>query len=104
MNYLKVEDLTTEQKLGILLCGRRWDTQEDIDFTLELIKNHALGSVQIPINKNAPELIKKIKEVADYPIIIVNDMEKGYPRSPLPKVSPLTLAACATNEHYKAFC
>lgn len=30
-------------------------------------------------------------------------MEKGYPRSPLPKVSPLTLAACATDEHYKAF-
>ena len=103
MNYLKVEDLTTEQKLGMLLCGRRWDTQEDIDFTLELIKNHALGSVQIPINKNAPELIKKIKEVADYPIIIVNDMERGYPLSDVPKMSALTLAACATEEHYKAF-
>ena len=103
MVYLKAEDLTLDQKIGMVLCARRWDEQEDIDFTLELIKNHALGSVQIPINKNAPELIKKIKEVADYPIIIVNDMEKGYPRCDLPKISALTLAACATEEHYKAF-
>ena len=103
MDYLKLEDLTLEQKLGILLCARRWDAQEDIDFTLELIKNHALGCVQIPFNSKTSELVKKIKEVADYPIIIVNDMEKGYPRCDLPKVSALTLAACAKDEYYKAF-
>ena len=38
MNYLKVEDLTLEKKLGMLLCARRWDEQEDIDLRLNLLK------------------------------------------------------------------
>ncbi len=103
MNYLNAENLTLEQKLGMVLCARKWNTQADIDFALELIKNRALGCVQIPFNEKTPYLIKKIKEVADYPIIIVNDMEKGYPLCNLPKISALTLAACATEEHYRAF-
>ena len=103
MNNLIFENLTLEQKLGIVLCARKWDTRSDVDFALELIKNRALGCVQIPFNENTPYLIKKIKEVADYPIIIVNDMERGYPLSDVPKMSALTLAACANEEHYKAF-
>ena len=103
MNYLKVEDLTLEQKLGMLLCARRWDEQEDIDFTFELLKNHALGSIQIPRDENTAKLIKKIKEAADYPVLIIADMERGYPLCDLPKVTALSLAACATEEHYKAY-
>ena len=30
-------------------------------------------------------------------------MERGYPLCDLPKVTALSLAACATDEHYKAF-
>ncbi|MBQ2274543.1 MAG: hypothetical protein IIW16_03750 [Clostridia bacterium] len=67
MNYLKVEDLTLEQKLGMLLCARRWDEQEDIDFTFELLKNRALGSIQIPRDENTAKLIKKLKRLPIIP-------------------------------------
>lgn len=30
-------------------------------------------------------------------------MERGYPLCDLPKVTALSLAACATDEHYEAF-
>ncbi|MBQ1230819.1 MAG: hypothetical protein IIX73_00485 [Clostridia bacterium] len=68
MNYLKVEDLTLEQKLGMLLCARRWDEQEDIDFTFELLKNRALGSIQIPRDENTAKLIKKLKRLPIIPL------------------------------------
>lgn len=68
MNYLKVEDLTLEQKLGMLLCARRWDEQEDIDFTFELLKNRALGSIQISRDENTAKLIKKLKRLPIIPL------------------------------------
>lgn len=67
MNYLKAEDLTLEQKLGMLLCARRWDEQEDIDFTFELLKNRALGSIQISRDENTAKLIKKLKRLPIIP-------------------------------------
>lgn len=103
MNYLKVEDLSIEQKLGIVLCGRKVHTPENLEFTLDLIRNHALGAVQLSINESTKELVAKIKEAADYPILIVNDMETGYPRCDLPRVSAIALAACGKPEYYQAF-
>ena len=79
---LKQEELTLEQKLGMLYCARPF-TDRDLEFTLELIKKRALGSVQILPTQ--PHYMKKIKEVADYPIIIVCDTETGYPT---PRSSP----------------
>ena len=54
---LRLEDMTVEQKIGFVLCARRFE-EDDIDFTLELIKNKALGCVQAPAEK--PELVKKL--------------------------------------------
>ncbi len=103
MNYLKVEDLNVEQKLGMVLCGRRFSQKEDFEFTLELIRNHALGSVQVPVGARTKEIISAIKEAADYPILIIADMEKGYGGCDLPKIDALCLAACNNDKYLKSF-
>ncbi|MBQ7293488.1 MAG: hypothetical protein IJW79_07105 [Clostridia bacterium] len=100
---LKIEELSTEQKIGMLFCARRCGKAEEFEQTLEMIRNHSLGSVQVPINDKTPEIIKAIKEAADYPILIINDMEEGYPRSNLPCIPALTLAACDNPNYYRAF-
>ena len=53
MKNLRLEELTTEQKLGMLLCARSFaqNDPEDLEFTLGLIRNHALGCVQVPIGR-----------------------------------------------------
>jgi beta-N-acetylhexosaminidase len=102
MELLKLEEMTVEQKVGMLLCARRfWKNTDDVDFILELVKKRALGCVQAPFNQ--PEIIKKIKETADYPIILVNDTERGYPTSPRPKVPLISLAATGNKEYIRSF-
>lgn len=98
--FLKFEDLTLEQKIGMVLCARRC-RDEDIDFILKLVKKHALGSLQAPFWK--PEVAKLVKETADYPILIVNDTERGYPTSKLPKIPLVSLAATGKKEYFQAF-
>ena len=97
---LRLEDMTVEQKIGFVLCARRFE-EDDIDFTLELIKNKALGCVQAPAEK--PELVKKLLDAADYPILVINDTERGFPTSDLPKIPLMSLAACDKKEYYTAF-
>ena len=97
MNFLKIEDLSIEQKIGMVLCARRF-WEEDMEFILELVKNHALGSIQP--HATQPEVLKRVLEVADYPIIVVNDTEQGFPTTDLPKIPLNSLAACGDNPEY----
>ena len=83
---LKLEELSVEQKLGMLLCARRCYVPEDLEVTLELIRNHAVGCVQVPTNEKTPAIMKAIREAADYPLLLIADMEQGYPRADLPKL------------------
>ena len=101
--FLRLEDLSTEQKIGMVLCARRCNNEADMTYTLELIRNHAVGCVQVPINDQTPAIVHAIREAADYPVLIINDMEQGYPRADLPKVSAMTLAACNSKEYLRAF-
>ena len=101
MQNLKIEDLSTEQKIGMLLCARSFSTEDDVAFTVELIRNHALGCVQVPFAR--PEIMARVKEAADYPILIITDMEMGFPTSELPAVPPMTLAACGNMEYIRSF-
>lgn len=100
---LTLEQMTPEQKIGRVLCARRFADQEDIDFTLELVKNQACGCLQIPCKGRYRELIKMFREAADYPLLIINDMGSGFPPSTLPKVPLVSLAACKNHEYTKAF-
>lgn len=100
MIRLKPEEMTLEQKLGMLYCARPFK-DHDLEFTLKLIKKRALGSVQVPPTK--PHYMQKIKEAADYPIIIVCDTETGFPTSKKQPIPLVTLAACDKPEYYQVF-
>jgi len=98
--HLKIEELTTEQKLGMLYCARPFNDR-DLEFTLKLIKKRALGSVQVPPKK--PHYMKAILEAADYPIITVCDTETGFPTSTKQPIPLVTLSACHKPEFYEVF-
>ncbi len=100
---LTVEQMTPEQKLGRVLCFRRTHIAEDLEFTLEMIKKEACGCVQVHLNDKTRALTKRLREAADYPLLIVNDTERGYPPSGLPLLSPITLAACGNPEYIRLF-
>ena len=79
---LKFEELTLEQKLGMVHSAvvNKWSSngEAQIEFLLERIKNHALGAIWIPSNeKYTEDLIKQVREVADYPVLIMTDAEHG---------------------------
>ena len=81
MKELKFEELSTKQKLGMtftaFLNGDERTPEEDA-FVLDLIKNHSLGSVWIQQSRGGvKELMEKVKEVADYPILVFTDAEGG---------------------------
>ena len=97
------EQLTVEQKLGRVLCARVVELGDNLDFTLEMIKQQAVGCVQVTINGKAKETIARLREAADYPLLIINDMERGYPLSGLPSVPLLSLAACSDPTYARVF-
>ena len=78
MKELKLEELTTRQKLGMTMIGFVSAAGDNVDYILDLIRDHSLGAVWIqPPTENMEEIIAKIKETADYPILIICDAESG---------------------------
>ena len=69
--------LTVEQKLGQLYCANvSANNQENINYVIEMIKEHRLGSIWIqPGVRHREETIARILEAADYPILIMCDAE-----------------------------
>ena len=98
---LRIEELTTEQKLGMVLCtnAQRGFSENEIEKMLQMIREHRLGAVWV--SRGAPErneILKKINETADYPILIVGDAEQGYERFTFPTAR--SLGATGYNEEY----
>ena len=81
MKELKFEELSTRQKLGMTLTAfvnADERTPEEDDYIIEMIKNHSLGAVWVrPNYNNSDELMARIKEAADYPILVFTDAESG---------------------------
>ena len=82
---LKLEDLTVEQKLGMVMCGHinnLWDekkSEANAEYALQMIREHRLGAVWMgAANYKLEEFMAKVKEIADYPILIITDAESGY--------------------------
>lgn len=98
--FLKLEEMTVEQKLGMVLCARRFQ-EDDVDYIIERVKNRALGCVQGPADR--PEIVEKILAAADYPILVINDTERGFPTSNLPKIPLNSLAATDDPKYLRAF-
>ena len=88
LKELKFEELSTDQKLGMVMagiirpirCEDKYETfDENLEFVLNLIRNHSLGAVWVPPQcERSAEAIQKVKEVADYPILIFTDAESGF--------------------------
>ncbi|MBR3933182.1 MAG: hypothetical protein IKJ68_04675 [Clostridia bacterium] len=95
MKELKYEELSIKQKLGMVMagivrpirCEDKYETfDENFEFVLDLIRNHSLGAVWVPVTTltgvagmfpGHPDVIDKIREAADYPILIFTDAESG---------------------------
>ena len=101
MEFLKLEEMTAEQKVGMVMCARRFWNDDDKNFILKLVKERALGCMQVPLWD--VEFAKKVKETADYPILLVNDSERGYPNSSRPKIPLISLSATGNKEYMRAF-
>ncbi len=76
---LKLEELTVEQKIGQLIVARHCIDEEDAQFVLDMIKKKAVGGVQYDFREKYKDYMEKIKETAEYPLLICADMETGYP-------------------------
>lgn len=96
---LKLEELTLEQKIGMVICARRFQ-EDDVEFIIELIKKRALGCIQLYAGFSENQ---RILDAADYPIIVVNDTEQGFPTSSLPKIPLNVMAATGNKETIRAY-
>ena len=83
MRELKFEELTLEQKLGMVYTAYRspWfdhGRKECEEWILSMVKKRALGSVWVQQNlPDSDAFIQQVKETADYPILIFTDAESG---------------------------
>ena len=79
LKELKFEELTVEQKLGLTLNFVIHQPADDIEFVYDLIKKRSVGSVWIQQGQGDEykARIDKVRELADYPILIVTDAESG---------------------------
>ena len=83
---LKFEEMTTRQKLGFVhtpLYHLDSCSEESVEYVLELIRNRSIGAIWIQWydREDRAEIVKRhirrVREAADYPIIIVTDLESG---------------------------
>ena len=91
LKELRFEDLNTDQKIGMVMAAivnsprpqdrDKYGTfQSNFDFVIELIKNHSLGAVWVTptMLDYFPEVMPRLKEAADYPLLIFTDAENGF--------------------------
>jgi len=82
MIELKLDQLSVRQKLGMCMCARAdavENEEENNNFILDMIRDHALGAVWVrPSYERADAIIARIRETADYPVLIMTDAENGF--------------------------
>ncbi len=80
MKELKFEELTLDQKLGMVhtIKVNGGIIPEEVEFIFDRIKKRAVGAVWIQWGTwKWEEYLKRVVETADYPILIMTDAEKG---------------------------
>ena len=84
MKEIKFEEMSLKQKLSFVHNATLnvWCDQADEDYVIELVKNRAIGSVWVQWSWVKGDLIrnriKRIRDAADYPILIITDAESGF--------------------------
>ena len=107
MKELKFEELSIRQKLGMTCVAAvhsddRTEEDEDFAFVYELIKNRSLGAVWIQQGYgNTQRQIAKVREIADYPILIFTDAESGVGEYLVGKHN--AIASTGSEKHAYAF-
>lgn len=106
MKALRFEELTLEQKLGMVSVAtiNTRQTPDYEEYVFDRIRNHALGCLWIQqgaCDDDMPALVKKARALADYPLLIVQDAESGVEDFMVGKHSAIGLAGTA--EHAYAF-
>ena len=84
------EELTLDEKLGLVMCANLTaePTDEGIERILNMIREHRLGAVYVGV-KRRDEFLKLVHEVADYPILTVTGNEVGIGPHTYPSVRAL---------------
>ena len=71
---LDIKSLTLEQKLGMVICAHLQLGEEEIQNSIQMVKEHRLGAVWLQHDeKNASEVIARVLEAADYPLLVFTD-------------------------------
>lgn len=106
MKPLDINSLSIDQKIGQMLLMRNPINQEDFDFVIDLVKNHSLGGIHISHKyvkdnyyvKNERVILDKILATADYPILICEDMEYGYPKGDVSMPYQMAIGSTGSEE------
>lgn len=85
LKELKLEEMSIKQKVGFVmtaLIADPWPVEkikENLAFVHKLIREQALGAVWVNhvVCKDYLNIIQEIREIADYPILIITDAESG---------------------------
>jgi beta-glucosidase-like glycosyl hydrolase len=96
MEPLKLEDLSVEQKIGQMLLARTNQIDGNMESIFELAGKKALGGVHLTIEKS--HLITELNETAGYPILICDNMERGFKGSAVQFPPPLAVGAADDEE------
>ncbi len=106
MMRLDIDRLSIEQKIGQMLLMRNPIDKEDFDFVIDMIKNKCLGGIHISHKyikdgyyvRSEKEILDKVLETADYPILICEDMEYGFPKSNVSMPYQMALGSADSEE------
>lgn len=102
MRPLNLSELSVEQKIGQMLLARPPINKQDLDFIHGLIKDRALGGIhatarfrRFDTDLEGDELdeVRSYQALADYPILICEDMEFGYGRGKIQLPPPLAVGS-----------
>ena len=94
MKPLNLSELTLEQKIGMVICVRDVLNKEDEEFILDMIEKKSVGAIQIRFTDKYQDFMKKVKEKADYPILVCADMETGFPMGKGRYPCAMSIASC----------
>lgn len=80
MKEIRLEELTTEQKLGMSTIAFYWgDNPSYADYIEELIRKRSLGGIWVvPRNGENRQILRRFLEAADYPLLSFTDAESGW--------------------------
>lgn len=107
MKSLVLSELSIEQKIGQMLLARPPIHKKDKAYIHDLIQNHALGGIHgtgkyrrfdSDLEGDARDEVKEYNELADYPLLICEDMEFGYARGEIQLPPPLAIASTGSEE------